>query len=222
MSSSDPAANLELRVHHASAIRASNALAETIRTLVNEGYEYMTAERKLRWDYIYGERLPTPESLFEVMGKEGMFAVLYHLGPQDGFGKGPGSGKPIACAATKRWVGDLEKYKGDNREEEGWEILTVTTLPEYMKRGYAGRCIDALVKELHRQAKDGGCRDLTVWTQAVEELNGAFWRNRGWVQEVRSYDKPVGHWGSRCGYRLLVMKREFAIGSGGVWVELSG
>ncbi|KAH7402099.1 hypothetical protein DE146DRAFT_455200 [Phaeosphaeria sp. MPI-PUGE-AT-0046c] len=215
-SNPEPATELELRFHHASSIRASPTLAESIRAFVNEGYSYMTAERKLRWEYIYGARLPSPETLFETVGEDGMFAVLYHRIHQDddeARREERWSEKPIACAATKRWKGDLENCRGDKgAEEEGWEILTVTTLPEYMRKGHAGTCIDALVEKLQTQAREGGCEKVTIWTQAVEELNGRFWKNRGWVEEVRSYEQPVGHWGSRYGYRLLVLKRDFVLG----------
>jgi GNAT superfamily N-acetyltransferase len=192
-------------LHHASALRANPTLAATITSFVNEGYRYMPPDAALRWNYIYGVRLPKPDSLFHVIGSDGLFAVLYH--PHD-------SSTPIACAAAKRWECDLDGYIGPG--ESGWEIVTVTTHVEWMRKGLPGRCVDALVEELRRQMREKeqcegeGKENLQIWVQAVEDLSGAFWRKKGYV-DVRAYDKPAGHWGSKNGCRLLVLVQEFEV-----------
>lgn len=217
---------LQPRIYQASTLRGSPALAEQIRQFANEGYKYMAEEIKPRWEYFYGDRLPTPQSLFDIVGEDGMFAVLYAR--EDGK---ECMATPVACAATKRWGGDLEGRKaakpvdGEEGEEdkEGWEILCVTTHVEYMRRGYAQQCIEALITHLSTQyghqdqhqivervGPEAEFQPLTIWTQAIEELNGRFWRNRGW-SEVRRYNKPVGSWGSKFGYELLVLVREVEV-----------
>ncbi|KAF9692356.1 hypothetical protein EKO04_009441 [Ascochyta lentis] len=193
------------RIHHASAIRADPALAASITAFVNEGYRYLSPTNRNRWEPDLSDRLSSPESIHQALGDDGLFAVLYNLDVQ----------RPIACAATKRWDTDLEGYA--EKGESGWEIKMVTTHVDWMKRGLAGQCVDALIDELARQenSKRGGDiaglhGPLDIWIQAVECLNGAFWLKQG-GRVVRSYDKPVGHWGSKYGYRLLVLLRQIDV-----------
>jgi len=90
----------------------------------------------------------------------------------------------------------------------------VATRGEWMQHGLAGRCVDALARELIRQTREDKVREdgvkVKIWVHAVEDLNGAYWEKKGWAV-VRTYDKPVGHWGSISGYRLLVMLRNFEL-----------
>jgi GNAT superfamily N-acetyltransferase len=191
------------RLHHASIIRADSSLANTITTFVNQGYRYFSPKNALRWNPGNSDRLTTADSIHQVLGNEGLFAVVYH--PDDKI-------TPIACAATKQWTGDYGGYV--EATGDGWEILTVTTRVEWMRRGLARRCVDALVENLIMQARSDEKRDsnakLRIWVHAVEDLNGAYWKKQGWV-EVRSYDKPAGEWGSKLGYRLLVLLQEFDV-----------
>jgi GNAT superfamily N-acetyltransferase len=191
-------------LYYASAIRAAPALASTLTTFVNEGYRYLSPASAQNWATVYdGDRLVNPDSIHQVLGDDGRLAVVYH--PDDGV-------TPVACAAAQRWRHDLEGYVAAG--EDGWEILMVTTHVDFMRRGLAGRCVDALIGDLVRQTRDDGKRNgqgkLQVWVHAVEDLNGAYWRKKGWV-EVRSYTRPAGHWGSKNGYCLLVLLQEFNV-----------
>lgn len=190
-----------LLLHHASAIRADPELAQTITTLVNEGYRNLPPETALRWDRsAIEDRLSTPTAIHDTIGPEGMFAVAYDARDQT---------TPLACGAARRWKHDLEGFSAAG--EAGWEIITVTTRLGWTRRGLAGQCIDALVENLVGQAhEDGSDQALKIWVQAVECLNGAFWKNKGWT-EVRSYEKPVGHWGSKLGYSLLVLLKNIEV-----------
>jgi hypothetical protein len=191
---------LRLRVHHASAIRADPALACTITSCVNDGYRYRSPKVALNWDPSPIERFPTANSIHELLGEDGTFAVIYD------------DATPIACASVKRWIGGFKEYLVVG--EEGWEVVAVTTNVKWMRRGLAGRCVDALVAELVKQARDDEKREngrkLQVWVHAIDDLYGLYWKKKGWV-EVRSYDRPVGHWGSKLGYRLLVLLQEFEV-----------
>jgi GNAT superfamily N-acetyltransferase len=205
MDCSDSASDAQLQphLHHASAIRADSSLANTITTFVNEGYRYYSPESASRWIPTHGDRLPTPNSIHQVLGDDGLFAVVYH--PHDNV-------TPIACAATKRWKGDYGGYV--EPRVDGWEILTVTTRVDWMRRGLARRCVNALVEDLvkhaHSDKKRNSNEKLQIWIHAVEDLNGAYWKKQGWV-EVRSYMRPSGEWGSKVGYRLLVLVQEFDV-----------
>jgi hypothetical protein len=188
-------------LYHASAIRADSNLASALRSFINEGYRYLSPESAKNWSTVYGgDRLPNPDSIHQVLGDDGLLAVVF-----DGV-------TPVACAAAQRWKHDHEGYAEPN--EDGWEILMVTTHVDSMRRGLAGRCVDALVGDLVRQARDDQSRNgqapLKVWVHAVEDLNGPYWRKKGW-KEVRSYTRPAGHWGSKNGYCLLVLLQEYDV-----------
>lgn len=203
----EPRPNLQLtpRIHYASAIRADTTLAASLTAFVNEGYRYVAPANKERWDADTDDRLSSVHSIHQALGADGLFAVIYN----------PDSQEPIACAATTIWEEDLEGYAEDG--ETGWEIKMVTTHVDWMKRGLAGQCVDALIDELARKERVKREDDnaalygpLNIWIQAIECLNGAFWLKKGGLL-MRSYDKPVGHWGSRYGYRLLVLLREIDV-----------
>ena len=196
------------RFHHASALRDDPVLEQTIRAFVNEGYRYIAPKDASRWEPDLADRLSTADSLNRELGDHGFFAVIYD--PSD-------HTKPIACAATRPWTCDLE---GGGVGDEGWEIKTVTSRAGWRRGGFAGRCVDAIVNELLRKkpqradfgqhGKPANEQPLKVWVQTVECVNGAYWRKKGW-KDVRAYEKPVGHWGSKEGYRLLVLLQEFEI-----------
>ncbi|KAH4608916.1 hypothetical protein HBH82_064550 [Parastagonospora nodorum] len=200
-----PDTELSPRLHLASAIRADAALVNTLTTFINEGYRYLTPESATRWDGVYGgERLSQSHSIHDALGHDGMFAVIYDVHD---------SATPIACAAAKRWESDLDDYSA--ADEDGWEILMVATRVGWMRRGLAGRCVDALVAKLISQTREDEAREdghakVKIWIHAVEDLNGAYWQKKGWAV-IRAYEKPAGHWGSILGYRLLVMPREFGL-----------
>ncbi|CAO2649198.1 Nn.00g101470.m01.CDS01 [Neocucurbitaria sp. VM-36] len=200
--------HLQPRIHYASAIRCDPALEQSIRNFVNEGYTYIAPKDASRWESDNSDRLPTADSINRELGQDGFFAVMYD--PND-------NTKPIACAATTRWKCDLE---GGGVGDEGWEIKIVTSGAGWMRGGFAARCVDAIVKELQRQNRESAEfqhqrkvpneRKLQVWIQTVECVNGAYWKKKGWT-DVRAYEKPVGHWGSKEGYRLLVLLQEFEL-----------
>lgn len=140
-----------------------------------------------------------------------------------GEGKDRGGGygeKPVACACASKWLGDLGGQNA-GKEDGGWEVKAVTSLPAHRRAGLVGKCLEAVNVELVRREKEGraatsksneggaggkengkegegegkeeGKRDtLKVWVHAVEEYNGDYWRRRGW-RYVRGYDLPAGH-----------------------------
>jgi hypothetical protein len=177
--------DLQPQLHPASTILSSPPLASTLISFVNEGYRYTSPTNAARWSTVYGgPRFPTPSSIHSAIGPSGIFAVIYDPNALE-------ETSPIACAAIKPWAHDLEGHAAG--DETGWEILTVTTKEGWMRRGLAARCVDALVEEVVGQARsEGKSEKVKVWIHAVEDLNGGYWRGKGWV-EVRAYEKPVGH-----------------------------
>lgn len=193
------------RIHYASVICADPDLAASLTAFVNEGYRYISPANKERWDPDPSDRLSSVNSIHQALGGDGLLAAIYD----------PDTQEVVACAATKRWEADLEGFAEEG--ESGWEIKMVTTRVDWMKRGLAGQCVDALIDELAKQEKEKRKDEnialhgpLNIWIQAVECLNGAFWMKKG-RRLMRSYDKPVGHWGSKYGYRLLVLLQEVDI-----------
>ncbi|KAH7072744.1 hypothetical protein BKA63DRAFT_49413 [Paraphoma chrysanthemicola] len=187
---------LQPTLYSAFALLCSPTLAHTLTAFVNEGYRSTPLRHPLHWDTEIDDRFPDANSIHKCLGLDGIFAVLYD--PQD-------SSVPIACASMTRWSGDLVTFAAEG--ESGWEIKTVTTHRDWRGLGLPGLCVDALVQRALRM-EDENDRKVQIWLQAVEELNGEFWRKKGWT-EIRGYDRPVGHSGSKMGYRLLVMLQEF-------------
>lgn len=138
-----------------------------------------------------------------MLGPDGMLAAVYHV--EDGGEKTT----PVAVASVSRWHGDMDGVGVE--DEEGWEIKAVTTKSGWGKMGLVTRCLNALTEGLAVQQRsltgEQGQVALNLWVHAVEEVNGDYWRRRGWV-DVRGFDRPVGYWGSRFGFRLSVLLKE--------------
>jgi hypothetical protein len=161
----------------------------------------MSPESASRWNPTYSDRLPNPDSIKEVIGDDGVFAVIYQ--PHD-------ESIPIACAAFKPWKGDYGGYM--EPRAVGWEVLTVTTRVRWMRRGITRRYVDALIEDLVERArkteKGNSNAKVQIWIHAVEDLNRAYWKKQGWA-EMRSYQRLAGELGSIEGYKLLVLLQEF-------------
>ncbi|KAI8935879.1 hypothetical protein NX059_007394 [Plenodomus lindquistii] len=184
------------QIHHISKLIAAPNISETIRTFVNKGYRYCSPENASHWDTSV-DRLTDVESFHKALGHRGLIAVIYH--PDD-------STFPIACAAASPWDGGYDGAYSPEELDNGWEIKIVTTKEEWMGRGLAGICVDALLEEIVRVEGDAKQKPK-FWVQAVECLNGAFWRKRGW-SDVRGINHEAGRFGSKKGYRLLVLSKE--------------
>lgn len=108
----------------------------------------------------------------------------------------------------------MDGVVAENEIDAGWEIKAVTTKRGWYKMGLVGRCIGAMSEELLRQA--GG--KVKLWLHAVEEVNGEYWRRRGW-KEVRRFTRPAGFWDSKKGFQLVVMVKEVSVQSANVTRE---
>ena len=76
--------------------------------------------------------------------------------------------------------------------------------------GLARKCVDVLIEGVGKKEFDDGEGTIKLWCQAVDEVNGNYWRRRGWV-DVRSYPRPAGIWGSKFGFRLAVLVKDVKI-----------
>jgi hypothetical protein len=195
---------LQTRLHRAPAILEDKALAETLTNFINEGYGTSSIYPATHWDY-QPIRFHTPTEIHEMVGTDGLIAAVYQT-QADG-----DQTDPVAAASITRWHGDMDGTGG--QDEDGWEIKAVTTKSGWAKMGLVGWCIEAMTQDLITQEKekgDNGERKLKLWLHAVEEVNGDYWRRRGW-RDVRGFSRPVGYWGSKFGFRLAVLIKEIDV-----------
>lgn len=201
--------SLQTFIYTANQLRANPTLAATIHSLANSGFRNSNIYRETDWGE-RSDRFETLEHMHETIGADGWFAVVWNteIVPKGNEGLDVKNGEAgrveasaggkvaVACASLSRWKGD---YGPQNlgREDGGWEIIAVVTKVGWSKLGLAGRCIQALTEEVVKfeQAQlMGQGRRLKLWVQAVEQVNGEYWRRRGW-KFVRSYELPAGLWG---------------------------
>lgn len=188
-----------------STLLANPPLSNALRAFANRGYRYIAPQNLPRWNLsLITDRLPDTASLVTALTPRGFFAVIFAPSSPD---------TPIACAAAAPWTGGFDGCAAPEELQRGWEIKIVTTGEGWQGRGLAGRCVDALVGEMVRVERESGAgwsEEVKVWVQAVEDLNGAYWRKMGWV-DVRGEDHPPGRFGSKVGYRLLVLLKTFEL-----------
>jgi hypothetical protein len=202
--------NLRTNVYNIAHLRANPLLAARITTFVNVGYRNKAVYAPAYWTDDGTDRFQTPDAIYDAIGPNGLFAVVYNEKPVDD--------ELVACASITSWIGDLGGEE-TGKDDGGWEIKAVVTKVGWNKMGLAGRCIQMLTEEtikLEREALENkGERTLKIWIQAVESVNGEYWRRRGW-KFVRAYEMPVGLWGSRFGFTLIVLLKEVDLQNGEV------
>lgn len=143
-------------------------------------------------------------------------AVIYSSGREttlDDFeGKeeeeGEEEGEMVACAAAIPWKGGW--HREGSTTEGGWEIKTVCVHEGFVGRGLASQLVAFLGSHLCVRAKERGEEKegkVTLWLLVADDLNGAYWRRRGW-SEVRRRTEGPGVWGCKGEFDMVVLKRE--------------
>jgi hypothetical protein len=197
---------LQARIYSFHALVSNPTLSSTILDLVNAGFMDTTVYIPSLWTSPLPARFKTLSDLYETIGPKGHLAVIHN------------KDEVVACAIASPWKGDLfpdeqcEKVDTDGPEEVGWEIKAVTTKKGFNKLGLAGRCIDGLKKEI---ARVENVERVRLWVHTVNEVNGEYWRRRGW-REVRRTKMPIGLWGSVFGFWLVVMYMDIDVDVGEV------
>lgn len=198
-------AALTERLYHANEILADPILASTLTTFVNKGFMAQSEiphAVKIWADSSTG-RFKSPNEINEMLGPNGIFAVIY-----DGE-------TPVAVAGGVPWKQGLQELALER--ETGYEIKTVTVDPKVVKRGLATRCMEIVIKkliEVEKKKRDEsgifGDGKMKLWIQSTEYVNGDYWRGRGY-KDVRNYEMPAGFWSARIPFTLLVQAREVDI-----------
>jgi hypothetical protein len=198
-------AALTERLYHAKEIRANPTLAATLTAFVNKGF---MAQTKIPhaveiWADFSTGRFKSPNEINEMLGPDGLFAVIY-----DGEA-------PVAVAGGVPWKQGSQELALEG--ETGYEIKTVTVDPTVVKKGLATRCMGVVIKKLieieeKKRAENGTVGDgkLKLWIQSTEYVNGDYWRGRGY-KDMRNYKMPAGFWSARIPFTMLVQAKEVDI-----------
>ncbi|ORX93545.1 hypothetical protein BCR34DRAFT_580436 [Clohesyomyces aquaticus] len=201
---------------------APNANESTqVNQLINSSFRRSKTPDPTKWDLVRS-RFPSTTSLSEMLGTEGLMAVIYDNSDAEVKLTGNAKGKAVACAAAVPWKGGWESDGKDS--DGGWEIKTVCVDgdPKYLRKGLALTVLAFLEKqliemELKRRVgagTDDVGRRLKLWIQAAECINGAYWKKRGYTEVKRKvYEKPT--WGCLTNFELVVGVREVELPSKG-------
>jgi len=198
-------AGLQPHIYTAQDLIENPLISNTLTTFINIGYQSPAVYPPTHWRDI-GDRFKTPTAIHEALGPRGLIAVIFN-------GDGEKS-EPVACACASPWKGDLYPAEADGTkleapQEIGWEIKAVVTKEGWNKMGLAGRCVEMLTKEIARREYDVKVR---LWIHMVDEVNGEYWRRRGYKEVRRSQVAAgTGNWGSRFGFQLVVMVKDVDI-----------
>ncbi|KAJ6285643.1 hypothetical protein J3E71DRAFT_189977 [Bipolaris maydis] len=200
-------------LYTSSTIKSTPTLSTALTTLINSAF-YRSASSDPRWDTTI-PRFDSPDELCKMVGDEqSTVAVIYSSSrktkSEDAEGGQEEEGKEIvACAAAVPWKGG---WHGEGSTcESGWEIKTVCVHESFVGRGLASRLVGFLGDHLCRMRACGSAQGkVTLWLLVADDLNGAYWRRRGWT-EVRRRTEGPGVWGCKGEFDMVVLRREVCV-----------
>jgi hypothetical protein len=153
-------------------------------------------------------RFFNPDELLEMLGPEGRCAVIHShnsiLASACIIPWSPPVGTAVAQALEQHRPNDaLLVAKG-----RSYEIKTVITAdtPEAKGKGLIGPCIEELVGRVRRPGES----ELLIWVRAVEHLNGAYWRRRGYELVGELEIKGKGSWNSVSEFEYATMAKRIS------------
>ena len=101
-------------------------------------------------------------------------------------------------------------YEKDSSNEHHFELLAVASRNEtkYRKKGLVEKCIKALESQLfERLSKDGMQIRVTFWVRVVADINGEYWRRRGFSQFGQGHMMPKGTWRASDPFLFITMSK---------------
>ncbi|XP_014557251.1 hypothetical protein COCVIDRAFT_15481 [Bipolaris victoriae FI3] len=203
-------------LYTSSLIKSTPTLSAALTSLINSAF-YRSASSDPRWDATV-PRFDSADELCEMIGDErSVVAVIYYSSGRststlDDFEGKEEQGEMVACAAAIPWKGGWHR-EGATTREGGWEIKTVCVHERFVGRGLASQLVGFLGDYYLCTTRASGTveereqRKVTLWLLVADNLNGAYWRRRGW-SEVRRRTEGPGVWGCKGEFDMVVLKRE--------------
>lgn len=195
-------------LYTASDLELNPSLVSEITDLINDAFTRSKKPDPVKWRQGERRRFPTDDLYFEMLGNEGVVAVIF-----DNTDEKP---KIVAVAAAVPWQGGW-KNEGAGIEE-GWEIKAVAVdgSARYLRRGLAVQLYAFLERHLVLKSQHLGVSTtgrafnptdrLTLWILAAECINGPYWRKRGY-ELVRKDIAETPTWGVLTNFEMIVLRK---------------
>lgn len=192
-------------------LQSKPALVTEITDLINDAFARSKKGDPVKWRQ--GERrFPTNDLYFDMLGNDGIAAVIFDSSSQDREGD-----KVVAVAAAVPWGGGWKKEGAG--VEEGWEIKAVAVNGDkkYLGRGLALQLYAFLEQQLVAKSKQLGVSSvgrrfeqkdrLTLWILAAECINGVYWRKRGYELVRKDVALPPT-WNVQTSFEMIVLRKD--------------
>ncbi|KAF1811395.1 hypothetical protein P152DRAFT_459791 [Eremomyces bilateralis CBS 781.70] len=165
-----------------------------------------------RGNRIFGadSRFESDTELIDELSETGIGAALFesqHAGTERAVAAA--FAKPYTIQGAQDWERrDMESETGGSENIEPqfpvYELFGVASInqPHCRKQGLAQQCQDALAAALKERL---GVDSVRFVLRVVEELNGAYWRRRGFKQVGEGSMRPKGQWNSDQDFLLIMM-----------------
>ena len=184
-------------------------LTTKITSLVNDAFARSQKSDPEKWGENPEIRFPNNDSYFDMLGDEGIVAMIFDDNTRDR--------KVVAVAAALPWKGGWKKEGAG--VEEGWEIKAVAVDGDarYLRQGLAVQLYSFLEKSLITISKKKKGRSTTgrpfnqddqlpFWILAAECINGVYWRKKGYeLVRKNVYEAPT--WGVLTSFEMVVLRK---------------
>ena len=192
-----------------SALESDPSLVSQITDLINDAFTRSKKSDPVKWRQGERRRFPNNDLYFEMLGTEGVAAVIFDNTDE--------KRKVVAVAGAIPWQGGWKKEGAG--VEEGWEIKAVAVDGDarYLRRGLAVRLYTFLEQHLILKSKQLGISTtgrkfsstdrLTLWILAAECINGPYWRKRGY-ELVRKDIAESPTWGVLTTFQMIVLRKD--------------
>jgi hypothetical protein len=162
-------------------------------------------------DHFETPRFTNAEEFLELLGPDGICAVVRL------------DTRIVASASAVPWHpdvgGSVYRTLKDERPndfllvEQGlsYELKAAVTAdaPESRRKGLVERCIGELIARV--ADRHAGERRLLLWVQVAEDLNGAYWRRRGFEQVGPIEVRLKGSWGSSRDFNFATLVKSVSL-----------
>lgn len=188
------------------------ALVTQIISLTNDAFQRSKLQDPVKWGKVPLRRFPTTDVYLEMLGSEGVAVLIFETDTEER--------KVVAAAAAIPWKGGWQKE--GTGVEEGWEIKAVAVdgSARYLHRGLAVQVCTFLEQHLAHQTSKSKVATvgrkiketdrLTFWIQAVECINGPYWRKKGYeLVRKKTYESPT--WDCQTSFEMVVMRKDISL-----------